>query len=92
VFYVFSDDIAWVRENLPITLPCVYIDHNRGTESHRDMQLMSRCCHHIIANSSFSWWGAWLNPSAEKIVVAPQKWFVNDNDTKDLFPSGWVSL
>jgi len=92
VFYVFSDDIAWVRENLPITLPCVYIDHNRGTESHRDMQLMSRCCHHIIANSSFSWWGAWLNPSAEKIVVAPQKWFVNDSDTKDLFPSGWVSL
>ncbi len=91
-FFVFSDDIIWVKDNLKIDLPCQYIDHNHGTESYNDMHLMSLCRNHIIANSSFSWWGAWLNPSPEKIVVAPEKWFANKNDVKDLFPQGWVTL
>ncbi len=90
--FVFSDDIVWVKDNLKMDLPCQYIDHNHGTESYNDMRLMSMCRHHIIANSSFSWWGAWLNPSKEKIVVAPQKWFVNNNNVRDLFPRGWVTL
>lgn len=91
-FFVFSDDPAWVRENFRIDFPCSYVDHNKGTESYNDMRLMSLCRHHIIANSSFSWWGAWLNPDAGKLVIAPRKWFANANDVSDLFPEGWVTL
>ncbi|WP_026839818.1 alpha-1,2-fucosyltransferase [Citrifermentans bremense] len=91
-FFIFSDDIPWVRKNLKIKFRCHYIEHNRGCESYNDMRLTSLCNHHIIANSSFSWWGAWLNPSAEKIVVAPKKWFVQEANISDLFPQGWVTL
>lgn len=91
-FYVFSDDMPWVKDNLKVDFPCLYVDHNKGKTSYNDMRLMSLCRHHIIANSSFSWWGAWLNPSPEKIVVAPKKWFANQNDVKDLFPQGWTTL
>lgn len=91
-FFVFSDDMDWVRANLNIDQPCRYVDHNHGTESFNDMHLMSLCKHHIIANSSFSWWGAWLNPHEDKIVVGPQRWFSNNNNVKDLFPRGWVAL
>ncbi len=72
-FFVFSDDPQWVRENLPVA-GAIYVDWNKGKNNFRDLQLMSSCKHHIIANSSFSWWGAWLNPSNEKVVVAPTKW------------------
>ncbi len=92
VFFIFSDDIAWVKDNLKMDFPCHYVDHNVDAESHNDMRLMSLCQHHIIANSSFSWWGAWLNPRVEKIVVAPRKWFANGTKTEDLFPQGWVTL
>lgn len=92
VFYIFSDDIAWVRENLIIDYPCHYVDHNKGDESYNDMRLMSLCKHHIIANSSFSWWGAWLNPQADKIVVAPQRWVLSDFDTSDIVPSSWIKI
>ena len=91
-FFVFSDDIAWVKENLKISFPCQYVDHNRGTESYNDMRLMSLCQHHIIANSSFSWWGAWLNPSSDKIVIAPKRWFAKQADVRDLFPPDWITL
>ncbi len=91
-FYIFSDDTVWARENLKIDFPCRYVVHNEGPESYNDMRLMSLCKHHIIANSSFSWWGAWLNPDPDKIVVAPRKWFANGNNVNDLFPQGWVTL
>lgn len=92
-FFVFSDDIAWVQNNLNIRHPCHYIDHNRGKESYNDMRLMSLCRHHIIANSSFSWWGAWLNAYPGKIVVAPSHWFADTSIcVDDLFPEGWVRL
>jgi hypothetical protein len=91
-FFVFSDDIAWVQANLNIEFPCVHVQHNRGAESYNDMRLMSLCRHHIIANSSFSWWGAWLNQGTDKIVVAPQQWFARQTDVRDLFPAGWVTL
>ena len=91
-FFIFSDDIAWVKDNLKMDMPCRYVDHNQGEQSYNDMHLMSLCRHHIIANSSFSWWGAWLNPRAEKIVVAPRKWFANKSNIKDLFPSDWVII
>lgn len=92
VFFIFSDDIEWTRNNLVIPFNHSYVSHNQAAESYNDMRLMSLCKHHVIANSSFSWWGAWLNRSADKIVIAPQKWFANDNNTKDLTPSSWVLL
>ena len=92
VFYLFSDDMAWVKQSLPMEFPSVYIEHNSGAESYRDMQLMSLCRHHIIANSSFSWWGAWLNANPEKIVIAPKHWFSNGNDDTDLIPDEWIRL
>lgn len=91
-FFIFSDDISWVKDNLKMDFPCHYVDHNQGVESYNDMRLMSLCKHHIIANSSFSWWGAWLNSNPDKIVVAPRKWFVNLHDVNDLFPQGWLTL
>jgi len=91
-FFVFSDDIKWVKSNLKINHPCIYVDHNNGTESYNDMHLMSMCKHHIIANSSFSWWGAWLNPSSDKIVISPKQWFAKKTDTKDLIPPEWIRL
>ncbi len=91
-FFIFSDDIEWVRQNLTLDFPCEFIDHNKGAESYKDMQLMSLCRHHIIANSSFSWWGAWLNPFPEKIVVAPKKWFTDDRNVDDLIPPKWTRL
>ncbi len=91
-FFVFSDDIRWAQENLGLNTPCRFVDHNQGEKSYVDMQLMSMCKHHIVANSSFSWWGAWLNSSSSKIVVAPRRWFANDTPTSDLVPATWVRL
>lgn len=91
-FVIFSDDMAWVRENLHVDYPCHYVDHNKGLESYNDMRLMSLCHHHIIANSSFSWWGAWLNPNMDKIVVAPQRWFAANYDSSDIVPSSWIQM
>lgn len=91
-FFIFSDDIAWVKSNLKTDFPCEYVDHNQGAESYNDMRLMGLCQHHIIANSSFSWWGAWLNPNDDKIVIAPNHWFANETKTQDLIPKSWISL
>lgn len=92
-FYIFSDSPEWVKENFKILENAVQIDWNSGKESYRDMQLMSLCKHNIIANSTFSWWGAWLNQNSEKIVIAPKQWFSGwDYDTKDLIPENWIRL
>ncbi len=91
-FIVFSDDIGWARANLKIDFPSRYIDQNRGASSYKDMYLMSLCQHNIIANSSFSWWGAWLNANDDKIVLAPKRWFLQAVSTVDLIPEDWVSL
>lgn len=91
-FFVFSDDPAWVKNNLKIDFPHQYVDHNHGGNSYNDMRLMSLCRHHIIANSSFSWWGAWLNPNVNKTVVAPKRWFRNQRKTDDLLPMTWKKL
>ena len=91
-FFIFSDDIAWVKDNLKMEMPYQYVDHNQGASSFNDMHLMSLCQHHIIANSSFSWWGAWLNPNPGKIVIAPKRWFTNSRNTSDLTPANWVNL
>ena len=86
-FFLFSDDIEWVKENLKINHPYTIVDINHGDKSPWDMWLMKHCKHNIIANSSFSWWGAWLNENPNKIVIAPQKWTVNNNT--DIIPSNW---
>lgn len=91
-FFIFSDDIAWIKDNLTTNSDTVYVDHNSGKQSYNDMYLMSLCQHHIIANSSFSWWGAWLGANAKKIVIAPKQWFVNDTVTNDLIPKSWLRL
>src|SRR5450830_1617387 len=92
-FYIFSDDHTWVQENLQIDFPMTLVQINSGDRGIYDMMLMKSCGHHIIANSSFSWWGAWLNPSSQKIVIAPQQWFKQStNDTRDLIPAAWVRL
>lgn len=91
--FIFSDDMNWVKENLKLTNECVYVDFNTGENSVFDMYLMSQCKHNIIANSSFSWWGAWLNQNLQKTVIAPEKWFADKNlNTKDLIPNSWLKM
>lgn len=86
-FYFFSDDIEWVEENFP-GLNATFVNWNRSQDSWQDMYLMSLCKHNIVANSSFSWWGAWLNKNDSKIVVAPSLWF-KDGSKHDIQPKSW---
>ncbi len=92
-FFIFSDDPQWVRDNLPVD-NAVYVDWNKQQTSFRDMQLMSECKHNIIANSSFSWWGARLNRNPSKVVVCPSVWFYNypADFIEKLIPAGWHKL
>ena len=92
-FFLFSDDIDWVLENIKILHPFTPVDINSGDAGYFDMELMKHCHHNIIANSTFSWWGAWLNQNPGKIVVAPRKWH-RDNQNKewDIFPDEWIVI
>lgn len=93
VYFIFSDDMEWVKENFKTNTKIHYIDFNDAASNFEDLKLMASCQHNIIANSSFSWWGAWLNNNPNKIVIAPQKWF---NDTtrnyEDVIPNDWIKL
>lgn len=92
-FFVFSDNIQWVKENINIDFPHKYIEHNSGNKSYIDMRLMSLCKHNIIANSSFSWWGAWLNQNSNKIVIAPSKWRADNYiKSQDVCPPNWLLI
>jgi hypothetical protein len=94
-FYVFSDDVAWVKENLAINGKLYFVTGNEKKHAYIDMQLMAMCKHNIIANSSFSWWGAWLNDHNGKIVVAPRQWFadpVKNVIHNNIVPSQWIRL
>lgn len=89
-YFLFSDDVKWVIENLKIDCPYTVIDFNQD-KGYLDMELMKHCKHNIIANSSFSWWGAWLNENSKKIVIAPQNW-IAANQKCDIVPNEWVKL
>jgi hypothetical protein len=90
VVYAFSDDPAWVKENLRLPAEIRVPDHNDASKNVEDMQLMRACRHHITANSSFSWWAAWLNPRPDKIVAAPARWFADPAMTNpDIWAAGW---
>lgn len=91
-FFVFSDDPEWVADHLKLRHPARFVSHNGGM-AHEDLRLMSLCRHHVIANSSFSWWGAWLSGNPNKLVIAPDRWF-NDSAINfgDLIPPAWQRL
>lgn len=95
IFYIFSDDMAWVRNYLKFKYQVCYVEINDSHTAFEDLRLMQHCHHHIIANSTFSWWGAWLNPKKNKIVVAPKRWF-NDEEMErqatDILPDNWIRL
>lgn len=89
-FFIFSNDIEWCKQN--INLPHIhYVNCNKGKDSWQDMFLMSKCKHNIIANSTFSWWGAYLNENPQKIIISPSK-LTNRGDSPDLFPENWIKL
>lgn len=92
-YIVFSDDVAWARANLPDFAEARFVEPAADGRDECDMHLMSLCRHHIIANSSFSWWGAWLDPRPDKRVIAPARWFAGAaHDTRDLIPTAWERL
>ena len=89
-FYVFSNDIPWCKDHFNSSR-LTFVDWNTGDDSIFDMWLMTQCKHNIIANSSFSWWGAWLNQHSNKEVIAPSIWF-NHAQTPDIYAKGWTVL
>jgi hypothetical protein len=89
-FFVFSNDVEWVKINLKIA-NVSYVTCNKGKNSWMDMYLMTICKHNIISNSTFSWWGAWLNTNASKLVISPNRYLNNDKHT-DFYPESWIKL
>lgn len=91
VFYIFSDDMEWCKQNIVFPgYSLVYIDNTEDTI--HDFYLMTNCKHQVIANSTFSWWAAWLNEYENKIVICPRKWFLNDWDDSHYALDGWVKM
>jgi hypothetical protein len=88
--FVFSDDLPWCRANLHPPMPINFMDKNDGSTDYIDLHLMSRCRHFITANSTFSWWAAWLSQNPEKIIIVPPVWRFKDNGPPpDLIPGDW---
>ncbi len=89
-FLIFSDDIQWCKENIK-GKNIIFVE---GQKDIYDLILMSKCTHNIIANSSFSWWGAWLNENIDKKIIAPESWFASGNNMpiKDLIPEKWTKI
>lgn len=93
VFFVFSDDIPWAMQHLELRGTAVWVEPLPGGRDAEDLHLMAACRSHVIANSSFSWWGAWLDSRREARVVAPSRWFSTDAlDARDIVPMRWIRL
>jgi hypothetical protein len=91
--FIFSDDMGWVIENLRLPYKTTHVTHNGAERDYEDLHLMSLCKHHVIANSSFSWWGAWLARRPGQIVIAPTRWFRSPAiNTSDLTPKEWIRI
>ncbi len=91
--FVFSDDQGWVAKNISAAAPLRFVTHNNSANAYDDLRMLAACKHQIISNSTFSWWGAWLNSSPDKTVFAPRLWFTNSEvKTSTLMPSGWHQL
>lgn len=92
-FYVFGDDMAYARQLFGHDGRFRFVDHNGSDTAHEDLRLMAACHHHIIANSTFSWWGAWLGDNPQKTVIAPRRWWgVSDAHFPDIYPRGWTVI
>ncbi len=91
-FVVFSDEPELAKANLPALDKAIFVRHNDALSAHEDLRLMSCCKHHIIANSSFSWWGAWLNADERKLVCAPAAWLGGDVPSPDILPPRWARI
>ena len=93
VVFVFSDDLDWVSANLKLRFQVNLVRDNNASTNYEDLRLMTACRHHVIANSSFSWWGAWLDGRKDSITVAPARWFLADTlEAGDIVPQRWVRL
>jgi hypothetical protein len=95
--FIFSDDIDWVKQNISFRSPVTLISDNNLTlgnaSDYQELMLMGACKHNITSNSTYSWWGAWLNNNPQKIVVTPKKWFIDPTmDEKDLIPPEWIKM
>jgi len=94
-FFIFSDNYGWAIKNFKSLPYSITYAKNDDSKDYEDLMLMASCKHNIIANSSFSWWGAWLNSNKNKIVIAPNQWFNNVKasvDTKDVVPKSWIKM
>jgi hypothetical protein len=89
--FIFTDDPEWVKENIKFDIDTYYVENNLG-KGYFDLELMKNCKHNIIANSSFSWWGAWLNENPNKIVIAPKPWLASVENDYELIPKSWIRI
>lgn len=93
---VFSDDIGWAKKNIDFGLNCYYLSDSEGLEDYEELMVMSCCMNHIIANSTYSWWGAWLGRNESKIIVGPEKWFMGDYISlyrrNSIMPKEWIRV
>ncbi len=91
-FYIFTNDFPWAEKHFR-GANCHFVKGNEGKDSFRDMQLMSICRHNIVANSSFSWWAAWLNQNPRKMIIAPERWTNSESKEQvDIIPQEWIKI
>lgn len=92
VFFIFSDEPKWIKENFKVAHKCIVVENNKNPNSYFDIILMSLCKHNIVAESTFSWWGAWLNTNCGKIIIAPKKWNNMESYADNVFANSWIKI